>query len=217
MPELRGPAAHAEFQYASPAHQADTAVAGMWLFLASEMLFFGGLVYVWLVNRWGHPEGYRRAAEHANLLIGSVNTLVLVSSSFVYAWGLREARAGRGRRVWVACLVTAGLGVAFLALKLQEWHLDILDGLLPGTGFRPRGPDWGGMALFWNFYWVATVLHGFHMLAGVGLVLWIGWRARQGAFPRGRTTPVEVTGLYWSFVDTVWLTLYPLIYVVGRT
>ncbi len=150
-------------------------------------------------------------------LIGSVNTLVLVTSSFAYTWGVQQARAGRFRAVWLACLVTAGLGAVFLGLKIQEWHLDILDGLLPGTGFRPRGPDWGGMALFWAFYWAATALHGVHITIGIALVLWIGWRARRGDFTRHYTTPVEVTGLYWSFVDIVWLTLYPLIYVVGRT
>lgn len=217
MPDPKAPAAHAEFQYTSPEHQADTAVAGMWLFLASEVLFFGGLIFVWLVNQWGHPEGYRRAAEHANLLIGSVNTLILVTSSFAYTWGVGEARAGRFRGVWRACLVTAALGALFLALKIQEWHLDVLDGLVPGTGFRDRGADWGGMALFWNFYWAATTLHGVHITVGIALVLWIGWRARRGDFARGHTTPVEVAGLYWSFVDVVWLTLYPLIYVVGRT
>jgi cytochrome c oxidase subunit 3 len=216
MPELRAPAAHAEFQYASPDHQASTAVAGMWLFLASEILFFGGLIYVWLVNQWGHPEGFRRGAEHANLLIGSVNTLVLATSSCVYAWGVREARQGHGQRTWFACLATAALGLVFIALKVQEWHLDILDGLLPGTGFRFRGPDWGGMALFQSFYWAGTGLHIVHLTIGVGLVLWIGWRARRGDFTRRYTTPVEVTGLYWSFVDTVWMALYPLIYVVGR-
>ena len=217
MPELKAPAAGAEFQYASAEHQADTAIAGMWLFLASEVLFFGGLVWVWLVNQWGHPEGYRRGAEHANLLIGSVNTLLLLTSSLVYAWALREARAGRSRRVWLASLVTAGLGLAFLLLKLQEWHLDLNDGLFPGTLFRYRGPDWGGMALFYSFYWVATGLHGVHISVGVLLVLWIGWRARRGEFPPSHVTPIEVAGLYWSFVDMVWLVLYPLIYVIGRT
>jgi len=217
MAELEAPAAHAEFQYASPEHQKGTAVAGMWLFLASEVLFFGGLIFVWLVNQHVHPEGYRRGAEHANLLIGSINTLVLTTSSLTYTWGVQQARAGRDRRVWQACLVTAALGIVFLALKLQEWHLDIIDGLAPGTGFGFRGPDWGGMALFWSFYWAGTWLHGVHITIGIALVLWIGWRARRGDFSRSYSTPVEVTGLYWSFVDIVWLTLYPLIYVVGRT
>jgi cytochrome c oxidase subunit 3 len=216
MPELKAPDAGAEFQYASPEHQADTAVAGMWLFLATEVLFFGGLVYVWLVNQWGHPEGYRRGAEHANLLIGSVNTFLLITSSFTYAWALGEARAGRSRRVWLASLLTAALGIAFILLKVQEWHLDLLDGLFPGTAFRYRGPDWGGMALFYSFYWLGTGLHGVHISVGVVLVLWMGWRARRGDFPPSHVTPIEVTGLYWSFVDMVWLVLYPLIYVVGR-
>lgn len=216
MPELKAPAADAEFQYSSPEHQADTAIAGMWLFIADETLFFGGLIYVWLVNQWGHPEGYRRAAEHANFLIGSINTFVLVTASFAYAWALREVRAGRARRGWPALLVTAALGVVFILLKIQEWNLDLHDGLFPGTAFRYRGPDWGGMALFYSFYWLGTGLHGIHITVGVLLVLWMAWRVRRGDFSPSYTTPVEVVGLYWSFVDIVWLTLYPLIYVVGR-
>ena len=216
MPELKAPATSAEFQYSSPEHQATTAVAGMWLFIADETLFFGGLLYVWLVNQWGHPDGYRRAAEHANLLIGSINTFILITASLSYTWGLGEVRAGRGRRGWPAFIATAVLGVLFVVLKVQEWRLDLDDGLYPGTAFRPRGPDWGGMALFYNFYWIATGLHGIHITVGIALVLWIAWRVRRGAYPKGRTTPVEVVGLYWSFVDVVWLVLYPLIYVVGR-
>jgi cytochrome c oxidase subunit III len=216
MPELKAPTAGAEFQYSSPEHQASTAVAGMWLFIADETLFFGGLLYVWLVNQWGHPEGYRRAAEAANLFIGSINTAVLITASLTYTWGLAQVRAGRGRRGWPAFVATAALGALFLALKLQEWHLDLGDGLYPGAAFRPRGADWGGMALFYNFYWIATGLHGIHITVGIGLVLWIAWRVRRGAYPADHTTPVEVVGLDWSFVDVVWLVLYPLIYVVGR-
>ena len=216
MPELKAPATHAEFQYSSPEHQAKAAIAGMWLFIADETLFFGGLIYVWLVNQWGHPTAYRRAAEHANLLIGSINTLALLTASLAYTWGLGEVRAGRGRRGYFGFLVTAALGALFVLLKLQEWRLDLEDGLGPGSAFSVRGPDWGGMALFYNFYWAATALHGIHITVGIGLVLWIALGVRRGRYPRSYTTPVEVVGLYWSFVDIVWLVLYPLIYVVGR-
>jgi len=216
MAELAAPAAHAEFHYSSAAHQADTAIAGTWLFLASEMLFFGGLVLVWLILHRGHPVGFAMAAEHANLLIGSINTALLLTASAVYAMGLHGARQGRMERVVPACLATAALGVLFLGLKLLEWKLDLDEGLFPGAGFGLHGADQGGAELFYSFYWVATVLHGVHMLIGVALVAWIAWRARRQEFSRSYNTPVEAVGLYWSFVDLAWIAMYSLIYVAGR-
>lgn len=216
MAELAAPAAHAEFQYSSAEHQADTAIAGMWLFLASEMLFFGGLVLVWLLLHRSHPAGFAAAAEHANLLIGSINTALLLTASFAYALGALAARRGRVERIVPACLVTAGLGVLFLGLKGLEWKLDLDEGLFPGAGFGLHGPDQGGAELFYSFYWVATMLHGFHMVIGVGLVAWIAWRARRREFSRSYNTPVEVVGLYWSFVDLAWIAMYTLIYVAGQ-
>ena len=216
MAELAAPAAHAEFQYSSAEHQADTAIAGMWLFLASEMLFFGGLVLVWLLLHRSHPAGFAIAAAHANLLIGSINTALLLTASFAYALGVLAARRGRVERIVPACLVAAALGVLFLGLKGLEWKLDLDEGLFPGAGFGLHGPDRGGAELFYSFYWVATALHGFHMVIGVALVSWIAWRARRREFSRSYNTPVEVVGLYWSFVDLAWIAMYTLIYVAGR-
>jgi len=216
MAELAAPAAHAEFQYSSAEHQADTAIAGLWLFLASEMLFFGGLVLVWLLLHRSHPAGFAMAAAHANLLIGSINTVLLITASAVYAVGLLSARQGRVERIVPACLITAGLGVLFLGLKGLEWKLDLDEGLFPGAGFGLHGPDQGGAELFYSFYWVATVLHGVHMLIGVALVGWIAWRAWRREFSRSYSTPIEAVGLYWSFVDLAWIAMYALIYVAGR-
>ena len=216
MAELAAPAAHAEFQYSSAEHQADTAIAGVWLFLASEMLFFGGLALVWLLLHRSHPAGFALAAAHANLLIGSINTALLLTASFAYALGVLGARQGRVEQIVPTCLVTAGLGVLFLGLKGLEWKLDLDEGLFPGAGFGLHGPDQGGAELFYSFYWVATVLHGVHMLIGVALVAWIGWRAWRREFSRSYSTPVEAVGLYWSFVDLAWIAMYSLIYVAGR-
>jgi cytochrome c oxidase subunit 3 len=204
------------FQYETAEHEADTAVAGMWLFLASEALFFGGLFFVWLVLRLRYAEGLRFGVAHSNLTIGTINTAVLVTSSLVMTIALYRARAGRGRAAMWACAMTAGLGLLFLGLKFLEWYKDLQEGLYPGPGFRLTGPHAVGAHLFWDWYWIATVLHGVHMTVGVGLVLWIGWRARRGDFSRAYATPVEVVGLYWSFVDLIWLILYPLIYVGVR-
>ena len=208
--------AHAAFQYTDARHQADTAMSGMWLFLAQEILFFGALVFAWTYCCYQHPEGFRLATRHANLLIGSINTAVLLTSSFTFTAGLLLIERGDVRRLIQACLATVGLGTAFLLLKAIEWWKDFGDGLVPGAGFALTGADRGGAEIFYVIYYVATVVHAIHMVIGIGLVLWIAWRARHGEFGRAWSTPVEVVGLYWSFVDVVWLTLYPLIYLAAR-
>ena len=205
-----------ELQYASPQHQAGAALAGMWLFLATEVLFFGGLFFAYLFCRHQHPAGFALGVRNTELVTGTVNTVLLLSSSAVYAAGLLAAEAGRRRALLLALAVTAALGIAFLALKGHEWLDDFHRHLFPGRGFGLHGPHAGGAALFFCFYFVATGLHALHMLGGLGLVGSIAWRARRGAFDRGWTTPVEVVGLYWSFVDCVWLVLFPLIYLIGR-
>jgi cytochrome c oxidase subunit 3 len=208
--------AHLHFQFEDVEHQADTALDGMWLFLAQEALFFGALVFAWLLNRHYHPLGYHRAAQQTDLLIGSINTMLLITSSATYAVGLRFIRLGDARWLFRLCAVTALLGSAFLALKGLEWHEDLDKHMNPGLYFGLSGPDAGGAQLFWCFYWVATVLHAVHMTVGIGLVLWLLYHIRRGAYSGAWHTPVEVVGIYWSFVDIIWLILYPLIYLVGR-
>ena len=207
---------HVEFQYTDAAHQAETAMSGMWLFLAQEILFFGVLVFTWVYCQYQHPAGFRLASQHANLLIGTANTAILLTSSLTYAAATRFVEAGQIKRLIQACLATMGLGAAFLILKALEWREDFKDGLVPGQGFALHGADSGGAQIFYSFYYVATVVHAIHMVIGIGLVLWIVLRARRGDFSPGWSTPVEVVGLYWSFVDIVWLTLYPLIYLAAR-
>jgi cytochrome c oxidase subunit 3 len=208
--------AHMDFQYSDARHQAETSLSGMWLFLAQEILFFGTLVFVWMYCCYQHPVGFRLATRHANLLIGSINTAVLLTSSFTFTAGLQSIERGETRWLIRACLATVGLGAAFLLLKGFEWYKDFNDGLMPGRGFSLTGPDSGGAQIFYSIYYVATVIHALHMVIGIGLVLWIAWRARRGDFGRDWSTPVEIVGLYWSFVDVVWLTLYPLIYLAAR-
>jgi cytochrome c oxidase subunit 3 len=198
------------------AHQSDTALSGMWLFLATEVLFFGGLFLLYMIYREHHSLGFAAASAHANRVIGTVNTVLLLTSSAVFAYGLGRARLGDNRRLFRASLATIGLGVAFLLLKGWEWRSDLGQHLFPGPGFAITGADSGGAQLFWSYYFVATGLHGLHMIAGIGLVAWIAWSARRGRYSPGYFTPVEGVGLYWSFVDMVWLVLYPTIYLVGR-
>ena len=206
------------FQYESADHEAGTAIAGMWLFLATEVLFFGGLLLTWIFSRHGNAAGFDAGARETNLSLGTLNTFILVTSSFVYSLGLACVRAGNLRRLVHCCWVTLALGLLFLALKFGvEWPDDFTHHLFPAAhSFKITGPDAGGARLFFCFYFFGTALHGVHMIVGLGLLLWLIRRARRGEFSPGYHTPVAAVGLYWSFVDIVWLTLYPLIYLVGR-
>jgi cytochrome c oxidase subunit III len=206
------------FQYGSARHQSDSAIAGMWLFLASEMLFFGVLFLSWIFCRHWNPTGFDVGAQQTSLLLGTFNTVLLLTSSLTYTAGVRCIEADNARGLIVFTLITGLLGLAFLAVKFGlEWHEDFAKHLFPGNNFAIQGPVRAGAQLFFVFYFVATALHGLHMLVGIGLLTWIIWRAQRGQFSSTTSTPVEVVGLYWSFVDMVWVVLYPLIYLIGRS
>jgi len=215
---MASPSLTHEFQYASASHQAQTAIAGMWLFLATEVLLFGGLILAWIYSRHFNPVGFDAGGRQTALWIGTVNTVLLITSSFAYGLGAAFLRIGNVRGL-IRCLALALLlAAAFLVLKFGlEYRDDFAKHLFPtDLPFGVSGAAANGARLFFIFYFIGTGLHGVHMLVGVGLVLWIIRRARRGHFSPSYTTPVEVVGLYWSFVDIVWLTLYPLIYLVGR-
>lgn len=206
-----------EFQYSSAQHQADTAISGMWLFLATEALFFGALFLAWIYSRHWNQAGFDAGAQQTMLAVGTINTVILLASSFVFSAGIAFIEAGDSRRLIQCCALAWALGVAFLILKFGiEWHSDFAKHLFPGADFAIQGPLGGGARIFFEFYFLGTALHGLHMVVGLVLVAWIIWRARRGEFSSASCTPVIVVGLYWSFVDVVWIVLYPLIYLVGR-
>ena len=143
--------------------------------------------------------------------------MILLVSSFVYSAGVAFIEAGNSRRLIQCCAAAWALGLAFLILKFGiEWRGDFAKHLFPGPDFAIQGPLGGGARIFFVFYFLGTALHGLHMIVGLVLVGWIIWRARHGEFSPGFHTPVIVVGLYWSFVDIVWIVLYPLIYLIGR-
>ena len=206
-----------EFQYSSARHQAETAISGMWLFLATEVLFFGALFLTWIYSRHWNQAGFDAGAQQTDLAIGTVNTVILVVSSFVYSAGVAFIEAGNSRRLIQCCAAAWALGVAFLILKFGiEWRDDFNNHLFPGPGFAINGPLGGGARIFFVFYFFGTALHGLHMVLGLILVAWIIVCAWRKEFSSRYYTPVGVVGLYWSFVDMVWIVLYPLIYLVGR-
>jgi cytochrome c oxidase subunit III len=196
-----------------PDEDPDTGKLGMWVFLASEVLFFGGLFLAYLYGRTHWPQGWSAASRRTDVVLGTVNTALLLTSSAAVALAVACAQDARGRR-WTTPLLalTAALGVAFLAIKGVEWHAEWRAHLVPGPGFAL---DVAGAQQFFALYFVMTGLHGVHMIAGIGaLALLALGRARGRAW--ARAGHLEIAALYWHFVDIVWIFLYPLLYLVER-
>jgi cytochrome c oxidase subunit 3 len=204
------------FQFVDLHQQHDVAQLGMWVFLATEVLFFGGLILVYCVYRIAYPEGFAEAARHTRIAIGTANTAVLLTSSFLVAWAVTAARLRAARLAAILLWSAATLGILFLVLKGIEYHGEYDDRLIPGLDFDFTRPHAGAMALFFAFYFVATGLHAVHVAVGIVVLLVIGLRASHRAYSEGYHAPITVAALYWHFVDMVWIFLFALIYLPGR-
>jgi cytochrome c oxidase subunit 3 len=212
-----------EHQFETLEQQHEVAAFGMWVFLATEVLFFGALFLGLGVYRYRYPESFERASEKLNWVIGALNTVVLLVSSFMMVMAVHSARLGRQRQLVIYLLLTAGLGMLFLVFKGYEYYSDYRDYLIPGWRFNPEEwtrPDEPGVdpyhvQLFLSFYWVMTALHALHVTIGVIAVLVMALLASKGKFSPEYYSPVDVTGLYWHFVDLVWIFLLPMLYLLG--
>jgi cytochrome c oxidase subunit 3 len=211
-------------QYADLEQQHETASLGMWVFLATEVMFFGVLFLGLGVYRYQYGEEFEKASEKLNWIIGGLNTVVLLVSSLFMVLGVHAAKVGRQKQVVIYLLLTAGLGVGFLCLKAFEYYTDYRDYLIPGWRFDES--EWitqegltadqvPHVKLFLLFYWIMTGTHALHVTIGIGAVLVIALLARRGHFSPEYYAPVDVTGLYWHFVDTVWIFLLPMLYLLG--
>jgi cytochrome c oxidase subunit 3 len=217
-------------QFEDAPQQREAALLGMWSFLATEVLFFGGLITAYVVYRWKAPIQVGLASHHLNVALGCVNTCVLLVSSFLVALAVAEAQRGNARKVIQLLIGTIILGVAFLGIKAVEWVTDYHEGLIPfaanwaippadAAAMTERGvePNQAPLyKLFWVLYFFMTGLHGVHVIVGLGVfavVAALVWRRRQA---KNFANLVEVTGLYWHFVDIVWVFLYPLLYLIDR-
>jgi heme/copper-type cytochrome/quinol oxidase subunit 3 len=186
---------------------------GMWIFLASEILFFGALICSYAVYRSFNDQAFRAAAEHTEIVYGSINTVLLLTSSFTMTVALRAATV-QMRRLTLVCLgVTAALGIAFLACKGLEYREDLEQHLFPGPAFALAPP---ATQMFWGFYWVMTGIHAAHLAAGIAVVLTVFLLFERRIVPVQGST-MEGVAIYWHFVDSVWLVLYPLLYLAGRS
>jgi cytochrome c oxidase subunit III len=207
-----------EVQYASLEQQGETAQLGMWLFLVNETIFFGALIFTYFLYRLTYPHEFSVAAKDAVLWCGSVNFVLLLTSSLTMVLAINAAAQGRRRAMIWWLVATAALGCLFLGVKGFEYYLDYTDKVVPVVNYVAKPGEGRAGELFWIFYWVATGLHAIHLTIGIGLVLYILlWKVRRGEITPDYFAPIEVVGIYWSFVDTVWLFLYPCIYLVGRS
>jgi cytochrome c oxidase subunit 3 len=189
---------------------------GMWTFLITEIMFFGGLFTLFAVYVSAYTEGFAEGSKHLDLLLGAVNTVVLLGSSFTMAMAVRSAQTGRRSGQLLYLALTLLLGLAFLGIKAVEYGHKFEQHLVPGPGFRFESPVAGNVQLFFSFYFAMTGMHALHMIVGVGLLSVLLVQAWRGRYTAEYFTPVEVSGLYWHFVDIVWIFLFPFLYLVAR-
>jgi cytochrome c oxidase subunit 3 len=197
--------------------QHESAALGMWIFLATEVMFFGGMFLGYALYRGTYSTAYAEASRHLDVLLGGINTGVLLSSSLTMALAVHAAQLGGRRTVVLFLIATMVLGATFLGIKAFEYYQKYEEHLIPGTSFEFPGPNSNHAQIFFSFYFVMTGMHALHMVIGIGIMfvmILLTWRQR---FSAEYYFPIEMTGLYWHFVDIVWVFLFPLLYLVDRS
>jgi cytochrome c oxidase subunit 3 len=202
-------------QFEDAAQQRESSTLGMWVFLATEIMFFGGLFAAYTAYRYTYPIGFAEASHHLDVWLGGINTAVLLTSSLTMALAVRSAQIGKRRQIVGFLVLTMLLGLAFLGIKAYEYHAKFVHHLVPGASFEFEGTHAREAQMFFYLYFAMTGLHAIHMFAGVAVVLVITGMAARGKFTPGYYNPLEVTGLYWHFVDIIWIFLYPLLYLIA--
>jgi cytochrome c oxidase subunit 3 len=201
------------FADAEQQHQAAT--LGMWVFLVTEVMFFGGMFTGYAVYRAIYPQAFAEASHHLDIWMGTLNTAILIGSSLSMALAVRAAQTNE--RSWLIrhLLITMALGTTFLVIKAFEYSHKYHDHLVPGLNFAYQGQQPGPAQIFFSFYFAMTGMHALHMVIGLGIMAVLLIMAARRRFSAAYYTPVEMTGLYWHFVDIVWIFLFPLLYLIG--
>lgn len=217
--------------------QREAGTLGMWVFLVTELMFFGGLFLAYTIYRYQYPAAFATASNHLDIRLGGVNTVVLIVSSFTMAMAVFSTQLGRRRNSVIYLLLTIVLGMTFLGIKAVEYHDKYVDSLIPGQlipgrPFNPAVAKPGdtdphklhlvenatvrNVELFYWIYFAMTGLHALHMIIGIGIMIVMTIMAWRGRFGPEYHAPVEISGLYWHFVDIIWIFLFPLLYLLGR-
>jgi len=198
--------------------QKEASLLGMWLFLVTEILFFGGALTAYMVYRQWYPDAFAHASAEIAILPGAINTAVLIFSSLTMALAVHAAQTGERGKVMFFIVITMILGAAFLGIKGYEYHEKYLEGHIPGFGLEFRFDEEyiRPAQIFFSIYFVLTGLHALHMIIGLGIMTWMLIWTKKGVISPDYYAPIEIAGLYWHFVDIVWIFLFPLLYLIGR-
>ena len=200
------------------AQQLESSTLGMWVFLLTEIMFFAGMFGGYTVYRNLYPDAFASTSHFMNVTMGAFNTVVLISSSLTMALAVRSAQLGNKKALIWFLVFTLILGCVFLVVKYFEYHEKWMDHHIPGPGFRYEDARYFHQAqILFFLYFAMTGMHAMHMIVGAGLLTTLIVMAARNRFSAAWYTPVEMIGLYWHFVDIVWIFLFPLLYLIGRT
>lgn len=194
---------------------AESSKLGVWLFLVTEILLFGGLFVAYIMYRAMNPEMFHEGSAHLDRIMGGINTLVLICSSYTMALAVDSAKRNDTNRVNQYLIVTLFFAAMFMVIKYIEYSHKFELGLLPGAHFAFEGAQNAKLPIFFSLYFMMTGLHGLHVLIGMGLISWLVVKSNKGCFSSEYNTPVEMVGIYWHLVDLIWIYLFPLMYLIG--
>jgi len=213
-------------QFDSLEQQTEASTLGMWVFLVTEVLFFGGLFATYTVYRSFYPTAFAAASHELDVVLGAINTAVLITSSLTMALAVHAAQTGGRRLLLIFLGLTMLLGAVFLGIKGVEYYHKFAEHHVPGPTFHFESAGAANALeardiarhaqIFFSLYFIMTGLHALHMVVGIGIMLVMFWWSRRGTISEEYYTPIEVSGLYWHFVDIVWIFLFPLLYLIGR-
>jgi cytochrome c oxidase subunit 3 len=204
-----------QHHFYSMEQQLEASILGMWVFLVTEVMFFGGLFLAYIVYRTEYPAAWEASSQQLDVILGGINTAVLICSSLTMVLAVRSAQVGsRGGQI-VNLILTIIFGTTFLVIKYFEYAEKFEHHLVPGPNFGPEPALPFGSEVFFSLYFIMTGIHALHMVAGIGLMAVILVMAWRGRFTPEYYGPIEVSGLYWHFVDIVWIFLFPLLYLLG--
>jgi cytochrome c oxidase subunit 3 len=208
---------HLRHHFATAEQQMDAATLGMWTFLITEVLFFGGMFTAYAIYRNMYPDAFASTSRYMDVVLGGTNTAVLICSSLTMAMAVRAAQLSKRKDLMNFLILTMVFGTAFLVVKAFEYHSKWVEHLVPGFGFQYEPVQYTQHAqILFFLYFCMTGMHAVHMIVGLGLLLYLYIQAKRGVFTANYFSPVEMIGLYWHFVDIVWIFLFPLLYLIGH-
>ena len=205
-----------QHHFANFAQQYEAASMAMWCFLITEILFFGGVFLAYAIYREMYPQAFAAGSHHLSIFLGCLNTAVLISSSFTMVLGVHAARMGKKNLTSLYLFLTLVLGCVFLGVKAIEYHDKFINHLVPNDTFHFHGFEGPGIRIFYSLYFALTGLHALHMVIGAVILIIILIQNMNGRFSAEYNSPIDMFGLYWHFVDIVWIFLFPLLYLIGR-